>query len=77
MNHQNECCDNQPIMPKENLIPPDCPQTNRPPLGLRPKYIRDLERLSEVQDAIKRYWDAGMRIPIEWIQEYNELIAGK
>ena len=52
--------------------------TNKLPLGLIPKHIyeeqKDKERLSEVQNTIKRYFDEGLTITIDWIEEYNELI---
>jgi hypothetical protein len=50
----------------------------RPPLGLIPKKLHDervkVERFNEVCGAIARYYDAGMKINIEWIEEYNELV---
>ena len=45
-----------------------------PPIGLKPKFVNRLERLNEVRGAIVRYYDAQLKIPIEWIEEYNELI---
>ena len=46
----------------------------KPPIGLRPKWVSDKERLNEVRSAIVRYYDAELKIPIEWIEEYNQLI---
>jgi division protein CdvB (Snf7/Vps24/ESCRT-III family) len=50
----------------------------KPPIGLTPKEVHDklskIERFDEVKDAIYRYLEAGLKINIEWIQEYNELI---
>ena len=50
----------------------------RPPLGLIPKKFHDervkAKRFNEVCGAIARYYDAGMKINIEWIEEYNELV---
>jgi hypothetical protein len=50
----------------------------RPPLGLVPKKFHDervkSKRFNEVCGAIARYYDAGMKINIEWIEEYNELV---
>lgn len=50
----------------------------RPPLGLIPKKLHDervkVERFNEVCGAIARYYDAGMKINVEWIKEYNELV---
>lgn len=48
---------------------------SKPPLGITPKYIHDLQRLRELQGAIARYYDVDMPIPIEWIEEYNQLIS--
>ena len=45
----------------------------KPPLGLRPKYIADLCRFGEVTEAIFRYTEAGMEIPMEWEKEYLDL----
>lgn len=50
----------------------------KPPLGLIPKkfyYERiKAERFNDVCEAITRYYNAGMKINIEWIEEYNELV---
>ena len=50
----------------------------KPPLGVCPKDIWErnnrVDRLHEVRGAIVRYYDAGLKINIEWIEEYNELI---
>lgn len=48
----------------------------RPPLGLRPRHIADAMRLQEIAEAIGRYIEANKGIPLEWIDEYNE-IAGR
>lgn len=48
--------------PKKNLI------------GLIPKKIYYENRLIEVKNAIERYYNANLIIPIEWVKEYNELI---
>jgi hypothetical protein len=52
--------------------------STKPPLGLIPKTIHDdlvkVERFNEVCGAIARYYDARLKIKIEWIEEYNELV---
>lgn len=49
-----------------------------PPIGLIPKrfYIDrcNVERFNDVCGAISRYYNAGLKINIEWIKEYNELV---
>ena len=47
----------------------------KPPPGLMPKKIYCEHRLSDVCAAISRYYNAGLKIPIEWIKEYNELLS--
>ena len=49
----------------------------RPPLGLVPKYIHESKRHNEVCEAITRYYQEGLEIPIEWIEEYNQYIRSK
>lgn len=46
----------------------------KPPLGLIPKFIHKERRFIEVCGAISRYYEAGLVIPIEWVEEYNELV---
>jgi len=46
----------------------------KPPLGLIPKYIWMEKRYIEVCQAIARYYNAGAKIPIEWIKEHNEIV---
>lgn len=46
----------------------------KPPLGLKPKWLHDEQRLDEVVAAINRYIEAKKLIPQEWMEEYNLLI---
>ncbi len=46
----------------------------KPPIGLVPKYIKQTQRFEEICGAISRYYNEGMKIPLEWIEEYNELV---
>ena len=52
----------------------------KPPLGVTPRKIHDekvkLARFDDLCGAISRYYNDGLKIPIEWIEEYNELIEG-
>ena len=45
----------------------------QPPLGLKPKYMHDEQRLDDITSAIMRYMSVNKEIPEEWIKEYNEL----
>ena len=49
--------------------------TQKPPIGLKPKYIHDSERFQEVCLAIARYYKKSFPIPVEWIEEYNQLVT--
>lgn len=45
------------------------------PIGLRPRNIIDHLRKGEISEAIIRYQAAGnLAIPLEWIEEYNEIM---
>lgn len=46
---------------------------NKPPLGLKPKYLHDRQRQNEIIEAINRYTEARKVIPLDWIAEYNQL----
>lgn len=46
----------------------------QPPIGIKPKYIHDEQRFYELKLAIRRFLDASVEIPLEWINEYNDLI---
>lgn len=45
----------------------------KPPVGLEPRYIYESIRITQITDAIRRYLDADKDIPVEWIEEYNDL----
>tara|TARA_R110002153_G_scaffold78115_1_gene200075 strand:+ start:711 stop:881 length:171 start_codon:yes stop_codon:yes gene_type:complete len=47
----------------------------KPPIGIVNRHFVDRLRLSDLRSAIARYYEAELKIPIEWIEEYNELIA--
>ena len=49
--------------------------TKKPPVGLRPKYIWERERILEIFDAMRRYSTEEMPIPSEWIDELATLIG--
>lgn len=45
------------------------------PVGLRPRYFHDIDRLQEIKQAIMRFTEDGeTEIYIHWIEEYNEII---
>jgi len=47
----------------------------KPPLGLRPKWLADEQRIAEVLAAISRYETAGWDVPQEWRDEVAVLAA--
>jgi hypothetical protein len=57
---------------------PKMEEITKPPLGLIPKRIHDknvkIERYNDVCSAIARYYHARLKINIEWIEEYNDLV---
>jgi hypothetical protein len=50
-------------------------QKGRPPLGLKPKEIWQAERDAEVLAAIRRYAEADLPIPAEWLREYLDKVG--
>ena len=48
----------------------------KPPLGLEPRYAWDAQRVANIYAAVDRHMGAVAPIPIEWIEEYNELCRG-
>jgi hypothetical protein len=50
------------------------PSTEKPPLGLVPRYVRDTQRLQEILEAMHRYSAAGKVIPKLWSDELAELL---
>ena len=46
----------------------------KPPMGLKPRYIHDGERIDEILCAIERYTDANMSIPKSWVEELRDLL---
>lgn len=44
-----------------------------PPQGLRPRFMVAQERMTEIMEAITRYTKRQWLIPIDWVNEYNEL----
>ena len=45
----------------------------KPPLGVMPKDLWNRQRQKDLADAMVRYLEAGMKTPLEWIEEYNEI----
>jgi hypothetical protein len=56
-------------------------ELKKPPLGLTPKWIRrkefDQNRANEILEAIQRYRQADIYIPVEWVDELKELICNE
>ena len=46
----------------------------KPPMRLMPKKLHTEQRFAEVCSAVTNYYNASKKIPVEWIEEYNELI---
>lgn len=47
--------------------------TKKPPLGIKPRYIHEEERIADLGEAINRRIEVKQEIPIDWVSEYNEL----
>lgn len=49
-------------------------QPKKPPLGVKPRWLHDEQRLQDLGGAIYRYLSDKMPIQIDWIEEYNEIL---
>lgn len=45
-----------------------------PPIGLTPRWLHNEKRIDEIIGAIKRYSEADIVPPIDWINELDELV---
>ena len=45
----------------------------KPSLGVMTRELWNRQRQKDLEDAMARYLEAGMKIPSEWIEEYNEI----
>ncbi|WP_315307267.1 hypothetical protein [Enterococcus devriesei] len=45
--------------------------SRKPPIGIIPKELWIEQRKLELKAAIKRYFEADFKVPIEWIEELN------
>lgn len=46
----------------------------KPPLGIMPREMWMQDRLNTITNAIDRYVDCDMQIPLDWVVEYNNLV---
>lgn len=51
----------------------NCFIIDKPPLGVKPLFIHQEERLKVLHEAIKRYKEAKQEIPQEWVEEIKIL----
>jgi hypothetical protein len=58
-----------------NYIP--CRTCKKPPLGIKPRWLHEEQRINAITAAIKRYLEEDVPIPQKWIEEYNELAERK
>jgi len=63
----------KPLLPEVDMS--KCPPmpSVKPPLGLRPKYIVDKERMQEILEAMERYVAEEKKIPTDWFNELEDL----
>lgn len=48
-------------------------RTAKPPLGVKPRWLHDYERMADLAEAMHRYEKAGYPVPPEWLEEFVEL----
>ena len=46
----------------------------KPPLGIKPRWLHRAERIADIVDALWRYSIDGKPIPAEWVFELNDIL---
>ena len=49
----------------------------KPPLGIKPRHIHNLDRMQDIVDAMKRKADNGEWPLPEWVEELNDLVVAE
>ena len=49
------------------------PMSNKPPVGLRPRWLVLSDRADEIRAAIKRYDEQALICPVDWVLELQEI----
>ncbi len=52
-----------------------CDEVVKPPLGLDPMGIFWERRRCAILEAVNRYGEQGLIIPVRWVEEYNKIIV--
>lgn len=62
---------------REDLLCEKRKPCKKPPLGVEPRWAHEAQRINKLTCAIDRYMEEDEPIPVEWIEEYNELVKRK
>lgn len=46
----------------------------KPPLGIMPRKLWEEKRLDDLRQAITLFAEHNRPVPVEWVEEYNELL---
>jgi len=68
-------CGRWPWTPE--MLEPVEEEHQKPPLGIMPKDIWLANRKVELKETVIRYVNAGLPLPQEWVDEYNEFVKEK
>lgn len=47
----------------------------KPPIGILPRVIHEGKRIEDIKNTISKFQAENKKVRVEWIEEYNELIA--
>lgn len=59
--------------PKPCAVRPAEEKYEKPTLGLMPRSVWDTMRAKEIFEAMERYATEGKTVPVEWVQELQEI----
>lgn len=48
-------------------------EVKKPPLGLKPRWVHEAQRVNEIFKAMERFSEVEHPIPMDWIYELEEL----
>ena len=62
-----------PVRFKEDFRKNEVARIKKPPIGAIPKWLWKEMRKSNILKAINKYYEKGLDIPKEWIEEFQNL----
>lgn len=49
-------------------------EDEKPPLGIPPRHVGDLQRGKDILAAMERYAKKELAVPVDWVDELHEIV---